>query len=59
MLNEMLSDVREGGGLESILDVQSFFIKENWICAMTKHHDELNINILLTRNLPFEFDIRQ
>ena len=36
-----------------------FFIKENWICAMTRHHAEPNINILLTRNLPFDSDIRQ
>ena len=31
-----------------------FFIKENWICDMTKHHAEPNINIPLTRNLPFD-----
>ena len=30
-----------------------FFIKENWICAMTRHA-EPDINILLTRNLPFD-----
>ena len=29
------------------------FIKENWICAMTRHHAEPNINILLTRNLHY------
>ena len=34
-----------------------FFIKENWICDMTKHHAEPNINILLTRNLPFDSDV--
>ena len=34
-------------------------IKENWICAMTRHHVELNINVLLTRNLPFDSDVRQ
>ena len=28
----------------------NFFIKENWICAITRHHAEPN-NILLTRNL--------
>ena len=28
-----------------------FFIKENWICIMTRHHAN---NILLTRNLPFD-----
>ena len=36
-----------------------FFIKENWICAMTRHQAEPNINILLTRNLPFDSDFRQ
>ena len=42
-------------------DVQSlfFFIKENWICAMTRHHAESNINILLTRNLPIDSGVRQ
>ena len=35
-----------------------FFIKENWICAMNRH-DEPKINILLTRNLPFDSDVRQ
>ena len=30
----------------------TFFNKENSICAMTKHHSESNINMLLTRNLP-------
>ena len=34
-------------------------IKENWICAMTRQHFELNINVLLTRNLPFDSDVRQ
>ena len=36
-----------------------FFNKENWICAMTRHHAEPNINILLTKNLPFYSDVRQ
>ena len=27
----------------------TFFIKENWICAETRHHAEPNINTLLTR----------
>ena len=30
------------------------FIKENWICAMTRHHAN---NILLARNLPFDSDV--
>ena len=43
--------------LASVLDVQSFFfIKENWICAMTRHHAN---NVLLTGNLPFYSDVRQ
>ena len=48
----------EGGGeFASVLDVQSlFFNKENWICAMTRHHAN---NILFTRNRPFDSDIRQ
>ena len=33
-----------------------FFIKENWICAITRHHSD---NILLARNLPFDADVRQ
>ena len=51
----MLSDV---GGLASVLDVQSlfFFVKENWIWAMTRHHA---INIILTGNLVFDFDAGQ
>ena len=54
----MLSNIG-GGRLGRVLDVQSFFIKGNWICAMTRHHTEPNINILLTKNLPFDSDIRQ
>ena len=47
-----------GGGLVSVLDVSLFyFIKENWdFCLITKHQAEPDINILLTRNLPFESD---
>ena len=55
----MLADV---GGVRfaSVLDVQSplslfFFIKENWICAMTGHHAN---NILLARNFPFDSNVR-
>ena len=36
-----------------------FFIRENWICAMIRHHNEANINISPTRNLPFDSDVRQ
>ena len=56
----MLSDVEEVE-VASVLDVQSscFFITENWICAMSRHHAESNINILLTGNLSFDSDFRQ
>ena len=45
-----------GWGVASVLEVQSlaFSIKENWICVMTRHHTESNINTLLTRNLPID-----
>ena len=51
----------KGAGVASVLDVQSliFFIKENWICAITRHHAESNISILLTRNLPIDSGVRQ
>ena len=31
-----------GWGVASVLDVQSlgFFVKENWVCAMTGHYPE-------------------
>ena len=35
------------------------FIKENWICTVTRYHVEPNINILLTRDLPFDLEVRQ
>ena len=48
---------RSRWGLASVLDVQKiFFVKENWICAMTRHHAN---NILLARNLSFDSDVRQ
>ena len=52
---------QEGGELASALEVQSLFsfIKKNWICAMTRHHAEPNINILLTKNLPFDTEVWQ
>ena len=37
----------------------SFFMKENWICAMTRHQAESKINILLTKNLPIDSGVRQ
>ena len=36
-----------------------FFVKENWICAMTRHNNKKKINISLTRNLPFDSAVRQ
>ena len=54
--NEMLSGLG-GVGLASVLDSNLyFFIKENWICAMTRHHAN---NILLVRKLPFDSDVGQ
>ena len=58
--NEMLSDV-EGSGVSKCSGRPIFiyfFIKENWICALTRHHAEPN-NVLLTKNLPFDYGIRQ
>ena len=58
--NEMLSHVGVSGVSEcSGRSIFIFFIKENWISAMTRHHTERKINILLTRNLPFDCDVRQ
>ena len=46
---EMLSDqeVGGGGGIRKCFGRQVFifFVKENWICDMTRHHAEPNINI--------------
>ena len=49
------------GGIASVLDGQSlfFFTKENWIRAITRHHTEPNLNMLLMRNLPFDSGVRQ
>ena len=38
-----------------IIFITIIIIKKNWSCAMTRHHADANINILLTRNLPFDF----
>ena len=53
----MLSDVA-GWGVSKCSGhpIFIFFIKENWIWAMTRHHAD---NILLTRNLHFDYDVRQ
>ena len=56
----MLLDVGGWGVSEcSGRPIFAFCIKENRICAITRRHAEPNINILLTRNLPFESDVRQ
>ena len=49
------------GALASALDVQSLFflITETRICAMNRHHADRNINVLLTRNHPFDSDVRK
>ena len=45
---EMLSDVGGWGVREcSGSPVFIFFIKENWICAVTRHHAESNIYIII------------
>ena len=36
-----------------------FLIEEHWICSMNRYHAESSINILLTRNLLFDSDIRR
>ena len=36
-----------------------FFIKENWIYAMTRHHAEPKHEYIMARNLPFNSDVRQ
>ena len=60
--NEMLSDVGGWGGeLASVLEVQYLFflLKKIGFCAITWHHAEPNISILLSRNLPFDSDVTQ
>ena len=52
-------EIRQKWDVISGRPIFASFIKENCICAMTRHHAEPNINILLTRNLPFDSDIRQ
>ena len=50
--NEIWSDVGEWEVSECSGRPIFFFIniKEKWVCAMSRHHAEPNINILLTRN---------
>ena len=51
------------GRVVSVLNVQFFLKKENWICAMTWDYAASNINILinilLTRNFPIVSGVRQ
>ena len=58
----MLSGLGGGGGKGSEYfghPIFIFFIKDNWICAINRHHAESNINILLlVRNLPIDSDVR-
>ena len=54
----MLSDVGSGGSKCSGRPIFIIFIRENWVCAMTRHHAESK-NILLTRNLPIDSGVRQ
>ena len=46
------------GGCSKCSERPILFIKKNWICAMTRRHAEPN-DILLTRNLLFDSDVRQ
>ena len=50
------------GGAESESSGRPIFIifmKDNWICVMTRHHAESNINILLTRSPPIDSSVGQ
>ena len=48
---------RVWGCLARVLDVLSFFfLTENWICSMIRHHAN---NILVEKNLLFDSGIRQ
>ena len=48
----------QGGGYRVFWTSNLYFVfsKENWICAMTRHHAN---NISLARNLPFDSEVRQ
>ena len=52
----MLSHVGGGGQQVFWTSNLNFFIKENWICAMSRHHANY---ILLAGNLPFDSDVRK
>ena len=47
-----------GGSKCSEKPIFVIFIKENWICAMIRHHAESS-DILLARNITFDSDVRQ
>ena len=54
----MLSDVGWWGVFWTSNLFFLIIIKENWICAMTRHHTESNI-ILLKRNHPTDSGVRE
>ena len=58
-VGEIISDVGVGVVNCSECPVFIFFIKINWILAITRNHAEPNINTLVTRNLPFDFVVGQ
>ena len=49
----MLSDVGDKGSKCSGHPIFVIFMKENWICAMTRHHAEPDINILTLFRMGF------
>ena len=48
----MLSDVGRWG-VANVLDVQFFFIKENWICVINRHYAESSMNVSSTKKSYF------
>ena len=49
----MLWDVGDKGNKSSGHSIFVIFMKENWICAMTRHHAEPDINILTLFGMGF------
>ena len=54
----MLPDAGVGEGVSNCSgrSILIFFIKENWICTMSRYHAN---NIVLARNLPFGSDVKE
>ena len=48
----MLSDVGKWG-VANVLDIQFFFIKENWICVINRHYAESSMNVSSTKKSYF------